>query len=78
MGGRCDYCGCTDLDQLEFNHKHERTWDSREVSSARRLLLYSIEYSFKKINLACGLCNKRLGKPGEPDPDFYVPPEEDF
>lgn len=80
MGGVCNYCGETDVTKLEFNHLYKRTWRSEKTSWPKRLRLYRQEWLDEKLDLACGTCNKKLGKPedGEPDPDYVFAGENDF
>jgi 5-methylcytosine-specific restriction endonuclease McrA len=61
MGGKCVHCGATD--NLEFHHKHPRTWKTRSLARWARQTLYEREFIEDKIELACGDCNKRLGEP---------------
>lgn len=61
MGGRCEFCASeTDL---EFHHVGPRTWNCRNASRWVRQSIYEREYVDGKLKLACGTCNKKLGKP---------------
>lgn len=66
MGGKCNYCPCTDSAQMEFHHTKPRTWKTRNLSRWTRQGMYEREWLEGTIELACSDCNKRLGEPADP------------
>jgi hypothetical protein len=62
LGGKCAHCGT--VHNLEFNHLEPRTWITRKVNRPQRMVLYRREAAEGKLNLLCGTCNKKHGKPG--------------
>lgn len=63
LGGECVDCGEADPNELQFDHKHGRTWVARKKCRAARLALYRKEAEADEIELRCGTCNKKKGKP---------------
>lgn len=74
LGGVCKHCGTEE--GLTFDHIHARDWEPNSVHGTKRLRIYEEEAEAGKIQLLCGLCNSKKGKPepaprepGEDDPD---------
>lgn len=73
MGGCCHRCRHNKLSDLEFHHTRSRTWVARAVNSRKRMRLYIADWLAGVLVLACGECNKLIGRPDEgdgPDADF--------
>lgn len=65
LGGVCVEPGCGATDDLQFDHKYERTWVTRDYSRSRRIVLYEQEADAGLLELRCGTCNRKKGKPRE-------------
>lgn len=61
LGGRCELCRSTVLDDLEIDHKYGRTWTPREVSSSARVSRYRREARLGLLRVLCKSCNSRDG-----------------
>ena len=61
LGGKCLDCGA--VDDLQFHHPKGRGWVVRDKSRWARMVIYEREATEGKIELLCGTCNKKHGKP---------------
>jgi hypothetical protein len=63
LGGRCVTCGDDNPLELEFHHLATRTWVARHTSRWQRLAHYRREAACGEVELLCGPCNRRAGRP---------------
>ena len=63
LGGKCAECGTSD--DLTFDHLFPRDWHPRSVHATKRLRIYAEEAAAGKIQLLCGTCNSRKGRPAD-------------
>lgn len=63
LGGKCRQCGEDNPDKLEFNHLKERTWIANKTARWVRIARYWREAREGVIELLCGECNKKYGRP---------------
>lgn len=68
MGGKCVVCGKAEPEvKLEFNHLKPRTWRAEKTSRWVRIALYWREWLAGILDLRCSDCNKKAGRPADPD-----------
>lgn len=73
LGGKCVDCGEADPDELQFDHTGPRTWVANKTSRWQRLAHYRREAAAGEIELRCGDCNNRKGKPAAAGSDEPIP-----
>lgn len=80
LGGRCVDCGTTD--DLQLDHKYQRTWKCRELDTSRKVAMYRREAARGLLEVRCGTCNRKKGRPEKPEPSapggqrlLWIPPE---
>ena len=61
MGGKCVECGATE--NLQFDHKHVKTWRSNKLWANQRMLRYIAEFEAGNLELRCAGCNYRKQSP---------------
>lgn len=55
LGDKCDLCGS--VEDLEFDHKHGREYNPRDLSYSARMKRYERETELGLIRLLCRKCN---------------------
>ena len=65
MGSKCEYCQERRPWKLEFHHLKRVAWKGEKTSRHRRIRLYMHDWAEGLCVLACGKCNKKLGRPAE-------------
>lgn len=65
LGGKCATpdCGETDLSRLQFDHLFQRDWEPDETEFSHRISIYRREAKAGLLQLLCGTCNAKKGKP---------------
>lgn len=71
LGGVCVDCGTTE--HLEFDHRVPRRWICRRLDPSWRISKIKAEIQAGEIELRCADCNKRKGKPAQPELDNPAP-----
>jgi len=57
LGGKCVYCGCTDIDALEINHIHGGGRKEPKHGKALYLDIISGKRTTEDLELTCRICN---------------------
>lgn len=59
LGAKCETCPESDLDRLEIDHRHGKSWRSRDVASDQRVRRYKREAAAGLLRVLCKSCNSR-------------------
>lgn len=64
MGSVCEFCGDSDLDNLQFDHPNGKDWQPRDYGPMRRIRQYERDYEAGNLRLLCTSCNAGYRPPG--------------
>lgn len=62
LGGKCEHCGETAYDKLQFDHINGRDWDPKSKSFSARMSKYKREAAAGILRLLCEPCNLKARK----------------